>query len=118
MHNRSPVSAQPTSRTAIQTPERSLDQRKDALQRANDVRIRRAQLKRDLKDGRVTIGDVLREPPDYLLTAKVADLLLAVPRLGRVKVNRLLTVCRVAQSKTVGGLSERQRTELVELVRR
>ena len=28
---------------------------------------------------------------------------------------RLLNQCRISQSKTVGGLSERQRTELVNL---
>ena len=33
-------------------PERSLAQRMDALKRANDIRTRRAQLKRDLKAGR------------------------------------------------------------------
>ena len=36
---------------ASQTPARSLDQRMEALQRANVIRIARAQLKRDLKSG-------------------------------------------------------------------
>jgi hypothetical protein len=40
------------------TPERSLDQRIDALSRANEVRALRAQLKRELKAGRVSIGPV------------------------------------------------------------
>ena len=42
-------------------------------------------------------------------------MLMAVPKFGRVKAARLLNQCRISQSKTVGGLSERQRTELVEL---
>ena len=45
-----PVSDSPTK--AIAAPERSLVQRMEALQRANDIRSRRAQLKRDLKAGR------------------------------------------------------------------
>jgi hypothetical protein len=85
----------------------------DALQRANDVRTRRAQLKRDLKGGRTQIHGLLLSPPEYLQTAKVFDLLLAVPKYGRVKVNRILTQCRISPSKTIGGLSERQRNELV-----
>jgi hypothetical protein len=99
-------------------PERSLTQRMDALKRANDIRTRRARLKRELKAGRTGIHGLLLDPPDYLETAKVFDLLLAVPKYGRVKVNRILTQCRISPSKTVGGLSERQRNELVSYLRR
>jgi len=87
----------------------------DALRRANDIRVRRAQLKKDLKAGRARIQDILREPPDYVSTAKVFDMLVAVPKFGRVKATRFLNQCRISQSKTVGGLSDRQRTELVAL---
>ena len=100
------------------TPERSLTQRMDALARANEIRTRRARLKRDLKGGHAQIHGLLLDPPDYLLTAKVFDLLLAVPKYGRVKVNRILTHCRISPSKTIGGLSERQRNELVSYLRR
>jgi hypothetical protein len=99
-------------------PERSLAQRMEALQRANQIRMRRAQLKRDLKGGRVGIDGLLLTPPDWIETAKVSELLLAVPKYGRVKVNKILQQCRVSPSKTIGGLSERQRNELVALLRR
>ncbi|HYZ80884.1 MAG TPA: integration host factor, actinobacterial type [Solirubrobacteraceae bacterium] len=111
-----PVSEPFTKQLAA--PERSLVQRMEALQRANDIRSRRAQLKRDLKAGRTPIHELLLEPPDYLMTAKVFDLLLAVPKYGRVKVNKILSQCRISPSKTLGGLSERQRGELVALLRR
>ena len=100
----------------VAAPERSLTQRMEALQRANDVRSRRAQLKRDLKAGRQHIHELLLDPPEYLLSAKVFDLLLAVPKYGRVKVNKILVHCRIAPSKTIGGLSERQRAELISLL--
>ncbi|HLH66149.1 MAG TPA: integration host factor, actinobacterial type [Solirubrobacteraceae bacterium] len=99
-------------------PQRSLDQRLEALARANDIRSRRAQLKRDLKAGRVSIAELLREPPEYVQTAKVFDLLLAVPKYGRVKATKILSLCRISPSKTLGGLSERQRGELVALLQR
>ena len=99
-------------------PERSLGQRLDALKRANDIRTQRARLKRDLKAGRAQIHGLLLDPPEYILTAKVFDLLLAVPKYGRVKANRILTQCRISPSKTIGGLSERQRGELVSHLRR
>jgi hypothetical protein len=97
---------------------RSHLQRMDALARANHIRTQRAKVKRDLKGGRVSIDVLLLEPPSCVETAKVFDLLLSVPRYGRVKVNKVLAHCRISPSKTIGGLSERQRTELVALLRR
>ena len=108
----------PATKSTVSAPERSLQQRMDALQRANDIRTRRAQLKRDLKGGRRSIHDLLLDPPEYVETAKVFDMLLAVPKYGRVKVNKVLQQCRISPSKTIGGLSERQRTELVQMLRR
>jgi len=87
----------------------------EALKRANDIRVKRAKLKKDLKSGTVSIEQILAEPPEYVSTAKVFDMLMAVPKFGRVKSLRMLNQCRISQSKTVGGLSDRQRTELVEL---
>jgi hypothetical protein len=101
-----------------QAPERSLDQRMEALRRANEIRSRRAQLKKDLKSGRTSIGNVISDPPDFVLTAKVFDMLMAVPKYGKVKATRFLNHCRISQGKTMGGLSERQRNELLELLER
>jgi hypothetical protein len=100
------------------TPERSISQRLDALARANEIRSQRAQLKRDLKAGRHSIHQLLLQPPEYVETAKVFDMLLAVPKYGRVKVNKILHHCRISPSKTIGGLSERQRSELVSMLHR
>jgi hypothetical protein len=107
-----------STKTQAQAPLRSLDQRMEALKRANDIRVRRAQLKKDLKDGSVQIEQILNAPPEYVETAKVFDMLMAVPKFGRVKAARFLNQCRISQSKTVGGLSERQRAELVGLFNR
>lgn len=88
----------------------------EALQKANAIRSQRAQLKKELKAGEVDIVAVLQAPPEFLLTAKVIDLLLVVPKFGRVKATRVLTRCRISQSKTIGGLSDRQRSELCEML--
>jgi hypothetical protein len=102
-----------SSRQSNTAPERSLDQRMDALSRANAVRSRRAALKAELKRGDASLRDVLAAPPDFLLTAKVVDLLMAAPKCGRVKSARIMEQCRISPSKTIGGLSERQRAELL-----
>lgn len=94
-------------------PTRSREQRFAALRKANEIRIGRAQLKRALTDGAVTIEHVLANPPECARQQKVEDVLLAVPKYGPSKVARLLARCRVSPAKTIGGLSERQRQELL-----
>src|SRR5688572_24693281 len=103
--------------TTTATPERSLEQRLEALNRANDVRTARARLKKDLKAGRRSIDSLLVHPPDFILTMKLFDLLLHVPKWGRVKVTKALKETRISPSKTIGGMSERQRFELLRLMR-
>jgi hypothetical protein len=114
----SPLRMPASVKTSTAAPERSLDQRMEALRRANDIRSRRARLKKDLKGRKASIHALLLDPPEYVLTAKVFDMLLAVPKYGRVKTNRILNQCRISPSKTIGGLSERQRAELVSQLRR
>ena len=77
------------TKTQAHAPLRSLDQRMDALKRANDVRVKRAKLKKDLKEGKVRIETILGNPPEYVSTAKVIDILMAVPKFGRVKAGAL-----------------------------
>jgi hypothetical protein len=108
----------PSVDTATAVPERSHEQRMRALRRANEIRSKRAQLKRDLKGSKVKIQTLLMDPPEYVQTAKVIDMLMAVPKYGRVKTNRILNQCRISPSKTIGGLSERQRAELVSQLRK
>jgi transposase len=89
-----------------------------ALRQANEVRSRRAELKRELREGVVLLEEVLAAPADYLATAEVFDLLMAAPKIGPVRAARLLAAAGASQSKPVGRLSERQRRRLIELLSR
>jgi len=84
-----------------------------ALAEANRVRSLRAALKADLRAGRVSLASLLTSPPDFARSAKVATLLGATPQCGPAKAAKIMDRCRIAQSKTVAGLSERQRSELI-----
>ena len=97
-------------------PERSLVQRRDALRRANEIRTKRAGLKRELGAGNVQIAALLQSPPDYLETAMVIDLLIAAPGYGHVKAAKILTRCGIRPNKAVGGLTDRQRQALIRLI--
>lgn len=103
-------------RTLGLAPERLLAQRLTALQLANAVRVPRAQLKRDIKAGRVSFRDILLDTPPCARTAKVYDMLMAVPKYGRVKASKTLLVCGISQSKRMVGLSTGQREKLAYLL--
>lgn len=94
-------------------PERTLQQRRDALQEANRIRSQRADLKRRMKARKESALDLILEPPDYIESMKVQDLMLAIPKYGKVKTNKTLQLAKISPSKTVGGMTDRQRTELV-----
>lgn len=102
----------------VNAPERSLQQRRTALETANIVRTFRADLKKDIKAGRISFYTLIMEPPAMLETMKLFEFMLAIPKFGRVKVNKILTQCRISPSKTIGGLSQRQREEICSMMRR
>lgn len=102
--------------TLASTPERSRQQRMEALARANEVRIRRSELKRNLRSGEEKLESIITDPPEYLHSAKVAELLMSVPKVGPVRAAKILEQCRVSPSKTMVGLTPRQRRELLDVL--
>jgi hypothetical protein len=99
-------------------PGRSREQRLRALAQANEVRTARAKLKRELASGKIELVQILADPPACVRTARIRDVLLVVPKIGSVRAGRILAQCRIAHSKTLGGLTDRQRGELINLFRR
>ena len=98
---------------ALSAPAERVHQRTVALERANQIRSQRAQLKRDLKAGRIAIEEVLSHPPDYLASATIVDLLIWSPKRQRVKASRVLRRCRITPTRSVGVLTERQRRLII-----
>jgi hypothetical protein len=72
-----------------------------------------SKLKKDLASGKIELAQVVAQPPECVRTARVDDVLLALPKIGAVKAGRILADCGIAHSKTLGALTERQRTELL-----
>jgi CheY-like chemotaxis protein len=104
----------PDGRSSPVASTRSPESRMNALRQANQVRGLRAKLKQDLREGTVRLEQILATSADYLASAEIFDLLVAVPKIGPVKAARLLTIARISPSKTVAALSERQRARLIE----
>lgn len=101
--------------TAAPPADRTLAQRMDALARATEVRTRRCGMKAEFRKGADPIP-FLADPPGWLKTMKVERFLVALPGVGRVKAGAILRNTQVSTSKTVGGLSPRQRKDLVAVL--
>jgi hypothetical protein len=98
-------------------PDRSLEQCMTALVIATEFRTKRAAFKRELKAGRAKPIPVIVDPPEWLRSAKVVTVLRALPAFGPVKTNAAMRACGISASKTIAGLSERQRAELIAHLR-
>lgn len=94
-------------------PERTLEQRFDALAKAQAIRMARAYLKKDIKAGRKSASQILAAPPEYAENMRVIDLLVAIPKWGRYKAEKAMRWIEVAPCKTVAGITPRQRRELL-----
>lgn len=83
-----------------------------ALGKANRIRTKRAELKRDIRAGRASFLEVLASPPEWLLAASVYSVLLCVPRVGPEKA-RFALRGDLSTVTTFGRISDRQRAVLV-----
>jgi hypothetical protein len=104
-------------------PSRSHEQRMGALRLANETRMARAELKRRIfaehgQASRLAAARVLRDVPVEARRMKVDDLLRAVRGIGEQRSRRWRATIGASTSKTVGGLSRRQRIALVALLSR
>jgi hypothetical protein len=83
-----------------------------ALARANEVRLARAELKRQVADGEITAAHVILECPWEAASMTVSDLLTSQRRWGSTRCRKLLQAIPMSENKTIGSMTERQRRAL------
>jgi len=97
-------------------PEMTDEQRAAALARAGEARRKRAEIKHLLKTGSLTFSDVLEraESDDLVAGTKVAVVVAAMPGMGKVSTERLLSEIGIADGRTLRGLGKNQKGKLIE----
>jgi hypothetical protein len=83
-----------------------------ALDYANEVRLARAQLKRDVRAGLTGAAEVVRGCPWEAETMTVGELLRSQSRWGRTRTRKFLMPLAVNENREIGRLTQRQRDEL------
>jgi hypothetical protein len=97
--------------TALKTAE---PQRLRALERANQIRLARAALKRDIALGQVSAAEVILGCPEAADSWPIGDLLMSQRRWGSTRCRKFLSRNNIVETKPVGTLTPRQRRVLAD----
>jgi hypothetical protein len=84
-------------------------QRLNALQRANEIRRARAELKRQIGAGERSAAQVILDCPDDVRTWPIEELLASRRGWGKVRVRKFLAGNGIREIKPIGELTVRQR---------
>ncbi|HEX2425642.1 MAG TPA: integration host factor, actinobacterial type [Actinomycetota bacterium] len=91
------------------------EQRKQALEKAAEARRKRAELKGQLKSGKLTLKDVLgRDGDNTVGKMKVSTVLESLPGVGKVRARKLMEKLDISASRRVRGLGAKQRDALLD----
>jgi hypothetical protein len=86
------------------------------LERANAVRLARAELKRRVADGDVSAAHVILSSPWEAASMTVTELLTSQRRWGSTRCRKFLQCVSIPEQKTIGSMTDRQRRALAQLL--
>lgn len=99
------------TQAALKTPE---PQRLRALERANQIRLARAALKRRIALGEISAAEVILSCPDAAHSWPIGDLLMSQRRWGTTRCRKFLSRNHIVETKPIGKLTDRQRRILAQ----
>jgi hypothetical protein len=92
------------------------EERQAALDKAAAARRKRAEIKEQLKERRLSLAELFEqsEHDDVLGKLKVVAMLESMPQTGKVKARRLMRDLRISESRRLRGLGPNQKTRLLD----
>ena len=95
-------------------PNLSDEQRAAALEKAKIARVARKELREKIKNGEVSIEEVLNSDDPIAARMKVSALIESLPGYGTAKATKIMDELGISPNRRVKGLGERQRENLLE----
>ena len=95
-------------------PQLTDEQRKAALEKAAAARHARAELREKIKNGDVTLEEVLDSDDPIASRLKVSALIESLPGYGKAKAAKVMNELGISAIRRVKGLGARQREQLIE----
>ena len=91
------------------------EQRRQALEKAAMARRQRAELKEQLKGGRLSLRELLDRTADEIVgKMKVSTVLESLPGVGRVRAKKIMEKLDISESRRMRGLGAKQKENLLE----
>jgi hypothetical protein len=95
-------------------PQLTEEQRKQALEKAAEARRKRAEIKQQLKNGSLTLPQVLNQPTSETIgKMKVASVLESLPGVGKVRARKIMERLDISSTRRVRGLGAKQKESLL-----
>ena len=94
-------------------PQLTDEQRKAALEKAAAARHARAELRENIKAGKVSLKEVLDSDDPIAQRLKVSALIESLPGYGKAKAAKIMNELGISATRRVKGLGARQREDLL-----
>lgn len=94
-------------------PHLTQEERHAASQKATETRRERARLKREMKEGNLSVAAAIELP--VMQRMKVFDFIRAIPGIGINRAREFMLSNSIADNRRVGGLSKHRRAQVIAL---
>lgn len=96
-------------------PKLTAEERQEALDKAKAARIKRAEIRDDLKSGKIGLKELLAMKDDPVVgRMRVSTLIKTMPGYGAAKAEKIMAELQIAESRRLRGLGARQEAALLE----
>ena len=95
-------------------PKLSPEERSKALQKAQQIRSKRMEVRKELKAGKLSIEKVLNETENEVYAKmRVKYLLESLPQVGKITTQKIMEEIGIDEARRVQGLGSRQKQQLL-----
>ena len=96
-------------------PQLSAKDRAAALEKAKEARIKRSEIREQLRSGKLSLKKVRAMKDDEVVgRMKVSTLIETLPGYGKAKSEKIMAELKIAESRRLRGLGARQEAALLE----
>ena len=96
-------------------PQLSQDERIAALEKAKAARAKRAEIREELKAGKLSLEQVIDMKDDEVVgRMRVSVLIETLPGYGKAKAEKIMDELKIAKTRRLRGLGERQKAAFLE----
>lgn len=94
-------------------PQLTPEERFAASQKASETRRTRMRLKREMKEGNLSVAAAIELP--VMRRMKVFEFIRAIPGIGTNRAKEFMLANSIADNRRVGGLSKHRRAQVIAL---